>query len=656
MNVGIPGTGVGGLFYLLSALWMPFCEARRAVRGRSTSSSRSVVKRQAFIAAGILAGIGAMFWLLGVAVAKLTAFAATTGVETYIQEPQELPRFLTYSALALSVATLVMVLTSVQLLRLVVRPRQVHRQPEDSREMASSPTLFAFGRRIALVALFILFPTTATQALNGDTVAEHLTRADTALADEDSVTAEREYHAALQLEPDNSRATFRLAQLLEKKDWAESERFFRRYIELEPTDPWGYIALGDFFVRAGQYEQALPWYAEAVQRAPRERDAILGQARALGRSGRIDPAIELYEQWLGSHPEDGEAWRELARERGRAGQPKGALAALEQASAVAPDNTTEGRWEYFRHAAAPAIEPGISFSRDSDGNLRRRITVGGNFAVKNGARLGVTVGRVRVADGSENRDFSEFSLTTHWRPRAAFELNATGGAVRLDATRNAAGTQRPTTFISTAHVRARATAPEGIARFDIQFDRNLVDSTPLLVANRIVRNEVRLRPEFALSRRFRVRAMGGAGSIHGGGERNSRYTVGGGAGWNLSPAVELSANYAQIRYAHPSHVGYFAPDRIQTVDFGSYMEFEGHATLVALDFGGGMERLREHGSVFGPWRPSLRAYALLSFTLQPGRELRFEVEGYSTQAGPALAPISGWKYGSAAVSFRWALP
>ncbi|MBI1956667.1 MAG: hypothetical protein HYS38_09765, partial [Acidobacteria bacterium] len=120
--------------------------------------------------------------------------------------------------------------------------------------------------------------------------------------------------------------------------------------------------------------------------------------------------------------------------------------------------------------------------------------------------------------------------------------------------------------------------------------------------------------------------------------------------------VEVSANYAQIRYAHPSRAGYFAPDQIQTMQAGSYMEFEGNAALVALDLGAGAERLQEHGAMFGRWRPSLRAYALLSFPFRPGRELRFEIEGYDTQAGPVVAPTASWKYGSAAVSFRWALP
>ncbi|MBI4460923.1 MAG: tetratricopeptide repeat protein, partial [Acidobacteria bacterium] len=480
--------------------------------------------------------------------------------------------------------------------------------------------------------------------------------ADAAFAEEDSTTAEQEYRAVLTLEPDNSHATFRLAQLLEKRDRAESERLFRRYLELEPEDAWGYMALAEFFAHADRYDQALRWYAEAVRHAPQERDAVLGRARVLGRSGHTDQAIDIYEQWLGSHPEDEAAWRELARERGRAGRPKSAQVALEQAAAIAPDEGTPERIEYFRRAAAPAIEPLGSFSWDSDGNARQRVRIGGDFAAGDVARVGVAVGRTRVSDDFEDRSFSDFAVTTRWRPRAAFELHAAGGAVRLDSMPGGPGMQRSAGYLGTAEVRARATAPGGVARLDLRFNRNLLDATPALVANRIVRNEVRARPEFAITRRFRVRALGGVGSIRGGGERNTRSTVGGGAGWNLTPAVEVSANYAQIRYAHPSRAGYFAPDQIQTMQAGSYMEFEGNTALMALDLGAGAERLQEQGAGFGPWRPSLSAYALLSFMLRPGRELRFEMEGYDTQAGPVVAPTASWKYGSAAVSFHWALP
>jgi hypothetical protein len=65
MNAGLPGTGIGGVFYLLSALLMPFFEVVRTLRGNSSWSRWVLLLRQLAMAAGILAGMWALGLLLG---------------------------------------------------------------------------------------------------------------------------------------------------------------------------------------------------------------------------------------------------------------------------------------------------------------------------------------------------------------------------------------------------------------------------------------------------------------------------------------------------------------------------------------------------------------------------------------------------------------
>lgn len=59
MVVGLPGTGIGGLFYLFMTFWMPVHELYRLVRGRSS------LERWKFIAFNwiIVAGILGTLWL-----------------------------------------------------------------------------------------------------------------------------------------------------------------------------------------------------------------------------------------------------------------------------------------------------------------------------------------------------------------------------------------------------------------------------------------------------------------------------------------------------------------------------------------------------------------------------------------------------------------
>lgn len=57
MNVGLPGTGIGGLFYVLTAFLMPLIELGRTLRGRSSLQRWQRVATQTGLAVGILAGL-----------------------------------------------------------------------------------------------------------------------------------------------------------------------------------------------------------------------------------------------------------------------------------------------------------------------------------------------------------------------------------------------------------------------------------------------------------------------------------------------------------------------------------------------------------------------------------------------------------------------
>jgi hypothetical protein len=61
MNPGLPGTGIGGLFYILVALWMPVCEVVRRWQGDATRRG-TLVARQFAIAVGVVASMTGVFW------------------------------------------------------------------------------------------------------------------------------------------------------------------------------------------------------------------------------------------------------------------------------------------------------------------------------------------------------------------------------------------------------------------------------------------------------------------------------------------------------------------------------------------------------------------------------------------------------------------
>lgn len=68
MTAGIPGVGLGGLFFVISALLMIVVELYRTVRGRSSGARWRFVGRQAAMALGIIFATVAALWLLELAI------------------------------------------------------------------------------------------------------------------------------------------------------------------------------------------------------------------------------------------------------------------------------------------------------------------------------------------------------------------------------------------------------------------------------------------------------------------------------------------------------------------------------------------------------------------------------------------------------------
>ncbi len=69
MFAGLPGIGVGTLFYVLIALWMPFREIAFVIQGRSSWARWRLIGTQLIFAAGIILSVAMadrlLLWMLG---------------------------------------------------------------------------------------------------------------------------------------------------------------------------------------------------------------------------------------------------------------------------------------------------------------------------------------------------------------------------------------------------------------------------------------------------------------------------------------------------------------------------------------------------------------------------------------------------------------
>ena len=124
MTAGLPGVGIGGIFYLASAIMMPVRSLVATVSGRAHEARWRVALQQAGIAAGILVALWATGLALGWIIATVFPHALIGGAAGAV--PGHVRNVVRTSALLISFGTLAAVLLFVQLLRLTlqVRPTQ----------------------------------------------------------------------------------------------------------------------------------------------------------------------------------------------------------------------------------------------------------------------------------------------------------------------------------------------------------------------------------------------------------------------------------------------------------------------------------------------------------------------------------------------------
>ena len=676
MTPGIPGTGIGGLFYLLSTAALPVREAYRRLRHGVAAARWRVIALQQVLAAGILAGMWTTGWLLGVLLSTARAhFIVGTATASH-----NVWRAVTF---AISFATLAMVVCTVELLALWYR-RRTRLAARLDRGTLPTPLahprrrIAAGGGRGRWLLLFLAAeltsaadPPTAVSQGKGP-VAISLARAESTYATGDAPAAVRAYAAVLAIDPENSRATYRLADL-QRHDPARALALFRRYVALEPTDLWGYLAVADMLSRLGRSDEALRWSAEALRRDPAERDAVIGRARVLARARRTDAAVAAYRAWLDTHPRDAEVWQELSRGLVRAGRPGEAASALERSQAIKPDPKVAQRLAVVRGIAAPAFTPLVSGSHDSDGNTVWRFGGAFELGAAGPARIGIEGSRTHVVgDSLTGADLDAVALRATWQPVAALKIDATGGATRIDPIDTPVA-QTPgnppngppsqpsirrssVAVIPTGQVRARWHAPESRLGLDLRGDRRVIDASPLLVVNRVVRTELSGLLSVPVAGPFTLRGIGKTATLSDSLETNHKTTLTGVMAVAVSSSVELSAQFHQIHYDHASVSGYFAPWQLQVAEVGTYFEIETPGSLVlAVDAGAGVQRVAQQRVLFGPRTSAFRLYAMLDAPLAPGRVFRLELESEDSQVATAAATSGQWRYGSVIASLRWAL-
>jgi hypothetical protein len=112
MSAGLPGLGLGGLFFILLGLAAPFVEAGRTILGRSTAARWRVALRQFVMSLSILVALERSYWL----VSELFGFGRSSGTSGPLGVGEALP----VTPVVLTLLVLIVVLLATTLMRRVV--------------------------------------------------------------------------------------------------------------------------------------------------------------------------------------------------------------------------------------------------------------------------------------------------------------------------------------------------------------------------------------------------------------------------------------------------------------------------------------------------------------------------------------------------------
>src|SRR5205814_9022325 len=118
----------------------------------------------------------------------------------------------------------------------------------------------------------------------------------------------------------------------------------------------------------------------------------------------------------------------------RPGQTGAAVAASRGGPAAPPPDAGVRRDRgAARRAAPPAITPLVGGSHDSDGNTTLRFGATAELRASGPTRLGVRATREQVRDEVTTIGLDELTLRAAARPTGTLQIDAEGGATRVDA-------------------------------------------------------------------------------------------------------------------------------------------------------------------------------------------------------------------------------
>jgi tetratricopeptide (TPR) repeat protein len=533
-----------------------------------------------------------------------------------------------------------------------------------------------------------------------------LARADSTWNAGEYVESRALYQSVLDVNPNNSRAVFRIATLLAWDNHLEQAiQLYKRYVELEPRDSEGRLALARANAWSGRYVNALAIYDSVIAGDATYRDAVLGRAQTLAWAGRLDESLDTYKQWCAAHPSDTEAAVGYARALSWDGRLEDAEALYVKLASSGDANAQKGlarvrAWRGNLHDSETAwrqlldrrpndaealtglAEVLRGQGRDGDAAdalalaLRSDPTYGDARAllrwVRADMRPSVTLTGIGENDSDHNRSTVvriDYAARAPWRGSiGASYTDRSANFSAIDSRAEAAGllarwqqrswdiradagmAHHSSTFTPSTS-RARNLWSGGLAAggnlsraFNVggSVSHAPFDETALLIASGVSTTEVAGEAGLLLPARLKLSAAASHATLTGGAIDNTRLAYSSTLRWAYNRRLSVAIGGREFGYDKPSADGYFAAKRYNLAELSGRAAFGGQ---LGWNANADLGLGRQQIDFFGssaPPRLAERAALSAGYRIDPSHEVTLS-GGYANVAQPGQTTTSDYK-------------
>jgi hypothetical protein len=121
MTVGLPGTGIGGIFYLLLAICMPAKEFIQTLKGKTTLKRWGFIMLQLLFVFGVISGMWGELWLLNGALIWTWGVLKVSGPVLMASQSFSDTKVLALFSAYMTFISLAFVITAMHVVRFFVR-------------------------------------------------------------------------------------------------------------------------------------------------------------------------------------------------------------------------------------------------------------------------------------------------------------------------------------------------------------------------------------------------------------------------------------------------------------------------------------------------------------------------------------------------------